>query len=136
MMGAVVSDLSTSLSTSPGTRVVTWPFVVVTAVTLVFFTSIGVTLVTVPLFVERELGAGEFGIGLTIASFAATAIAARPLITRLGDRYGRRRLMMGGAVLAAAGSLGATLAETLPVLLVLGGSRGSARRRCSSERSR
>ena len=42
----------------PQQRVVTWPFVVVTAVTLVFFTSIGVTLVTVPLFVERDLDAG------------------------------------------------------------------------------
>lgn len=120
MMGTLVSDLVTS----PRPRVVTWPFVVVTAVTLVFFTSIGVTLVTVPLFVERELGAGEFGIGLTIASFAAAAIAARPLITRLGDRYGRRRLMMGGALLAAAGSSVAGLAGTLPVLLVLRGITG------------
>jgi MFS family permease len=120
MMGTRVSDLITS----PRQRVVTWPFVVVTAVTLVFFTSIGVTLVTVPLFVERELGAGEFGIGLTIASFAAAAIAARPLITRLGDRYGRRRLMMGGAVLAAAGSLGAGFSETLPMLLVFRGITG------------
>jgi MFS family permease len=80
--------------------------------------------VTVPLFVERELGAGEFGIGLTIASFAAAAIAARPLITRLGDRYGRRRLMMGGALLAAAGSLAAGWSGTLPVLLVLRGITG------------
>jgi MFS family permease len=105
-------------------RVVTLPFVAVTAVTLVFFTSIGITLVTVPLFVEEELGAGEFGIGLTIASFAAAAIAARPLITRLGDRFGRRRLMMGGAVLAAAGSSVAGMAGTLPVLLVLRGITG------------
>ena len=109
---------------SPRPRIVTWPFVVVTAVTLVFFISIGVTLVTVPLFVERDLDAGEFGIGLTIATFAAAAIAARPLITRLGDRFGRRRLMMGGAVLAAAGSSVAGLAETLPLLLVLRGITG------------
>jgi MFS family permease len=120
MMGRVVSELATPSHQ----RVVTWPFVVVTAVTLVFFVSIGVTLVTVPLFVERDLGAGEFGIGLTIASFATAAIAARPIITRLGDRYGRRRLMMGGALLAAAGSSVAGLAETLPVLLVLRGITG------------
>lgn len=108
----------------PQPRLVTLPFVAVTAVTLVFFTTIGITLVTVPLFVERELDAGEFGIGLTIASFAGAAIAARPLITRLGDRFGRRRLMMGGAVLAAAGSSFAGLAGTLPVLLVLRGITG------------
>jgi MFS family permease len=112
------------LATSPRQRVITWPFVVVTAVTLVFFISIGVTLVTVPLFVERELDAGEFGIGLTIATFAAAAIAARPLITRLGDRFGRRRLMMGGAVLAAAGSSVAGLSATLPLLLALRGITG------------
>jgi len=120
MIGPAVSDLATSARQ----RVVTLPFVAVTAVTLVFFTSIGITLVTVPLFVEQELDAGEFGIGLTIASFAAAAIAARPLITRLGDRFGRRRLMMGGAVLAAAGSSVAGMAETLPVLLVLRGITG------------
>ena len=124
------------LATSSRPRVVTWPFVIVTAVTLVFFTSIGVTLVTVPLFVERELGAGEFGIGLTIASFAAAAIAARPLITRLGNRYGRRRLMMGGAVLAAAGSSVAGWHRRCRYCSSSGGSRASARRRCSSVRSR
>jgi MFS family permease len=120
MMGHAVTDLATPSRQ----RVVTWPFVVVTAVTLVFFVSIGVTLVTVPLFVERDLGAGEFGVGMTIAAFAGSAIAARPLITRLGDRFGRRRLMMGGAVLAAAGSSVAGMAETLPLLLVLRGVTG------------
>jgi MFS family permease len=120
MMGGAVTDLATPSRQ----RVVTWPFVVVTAVTLVFFVSIGVTLVTVPLFVERDLGAGEFGVGMTIAAFAGSAIAARPLITRLGDRFGRRRLMMGGAVLAAAGSSVAGLVETLPLLLALRGVTG------------
>ena len=43
MMGTRVSDLITS----PRQRVVTWPFVVVTAVTQVFLNSNGVTHVTV-----------------------------------------------------------------------------------------
>ncbi|MGH9133894.1 MAG: MFS transporter [Ilumatobacteraceae bacterium] len=119
-MGSVVSGLVIS----PRQRVVTWPFVVVSAVTLVFFTSIGVALVTVPLFVENDLDAGEFGIGLTVASFATAAIVARPLITRFGDRRGRRRLMIFGALLAAAASTASAFAGALLPLLVLRGATG------------
>ena len=38
-----------------------------------------------PTFIEDELGAGEVGIGLSIAMFALAAIAVRPIIARLID---------------------------------------------------
>lgn len=100
-------------------RLVTAPFVAVTAAALVFFVYIGVLVVVVPRFVENELNGGEFGVGLTLAAFAGAAIAVRPLIGWAGDRYGRRRLMMAGALLAAVSGGVAGLAGSLPELLVL-----------------
>src|SRR5687767_7247890 len=100
-------------------RLITPPFAAVTAAALVFFVYIGIVVVTVPRMVEDELGAGEFGIGLTLASFALAAILARPFLGRLGDRYGRRRLMMGGAVLAAASGMLCGFAGSLGALIVL-----------------
>ena len=100
-------------------RLITPPFAAVTAAALVFFVYIGIVVVTVPRMIEDELGAGEFGIGLTLASFALAAILARPFLGRLGDRYGRRRLMMGGAVLAAVSGILCGFAGSLPELIVL-----------------
>jgi MFS family permease len=113
-------SIMTSSATRPqGQRLVTGPFVAVTGATLLFFVYVGMISVIVPRFVEEDLGAGEFGIGLTLASFAAAAIAVRPIIGRIGDVSGRRRLMMAGAVLAAAAGAATGLANTLWVLLVL-----------------
>ena len=78
----------------------TRPFLVVTATAFMFFVYIGMLLPLVPLFIEGPLGAGEFGIGLTVAAFAVAAISVRPLIGRLADRHGRRRLIMVGATVA------------------------------------
>ena len=81
-------------------RLVTRPFLIVTGTAMVFFVYIGMLVPIVPLFIEGPLHAGELGIGLTIAVFALTAILARPFLGRLADRYGRRPLMVGGALVA------------------------------------
>jgi MFS family permease len=100
-------------------RLVSGPFVAVTGATLLFFLYVGMVAVIVPRFVEEELGAGEFGIGLALAAFAAAAIAVRPLIGRAGDVHGRRMLMIGGALLTAVAGAGVGLSSTLWQLLVL-----------------
>ncbi|MEO6570487.1 MAG: MFS transporter [Ilumatobacteraceae bacterium] len=74
-------------------------------------------LVTVPRFVEEELGYGEFGVGLAIASFAVAAVVARPFLGRLTERFGRRSVMMAGALLAA--SAGAFLGFSTELWQVL-----------------
>lgn len=98
---------------------VIWPFVAVTGAAMAFFVYVGMLVVTIPRYVENELGAGEFGVGLTVATFAGAAILIRPVIGWAGDRYGRRRLMLVGALLAAVAGAGSAFAGSLGLLLVL-----------------
>jgi len=105
-------------------RLVTRPFLAVAAATAAFFVYVGVLVPLVPRFVEDELGGGEFGVGLAIAAFALSAIAARPLITRLADQYGRRAVMVAGGLTAGAAGSVAGLTNSLPVFLALRGLTG------------
>lgn len=91
---------TTNPATEAPTRLLTRPFLVVTATALIFFVYIGMLIPIVPLFIEGPLGRGEFGIGLTIAAFAGAAIVARPFLGRIADRHGRRVLLVGGSLVA------------------------------------
>lgn len=112
-----MSDVSASPQTD--TRLITGAFLSVTVTAFVFFFYIGMVLVTVPRFIEEELGYGEFGIGLAIATFAIAAVTARPFLGRLTERFGRRALMIVGALLAAAAGAMLGLATELWHVLVL-----------------
>lgn len=116
-MGTVTSD-KTDRAAAPD-RLITRPFVSVAITAFVFFFYIGIVLVTIPRFIEDELGAGEFGVGLAVATFAAAAICVRPFLGRLIERFGRRALMMFGALLAAgAGALLGVSTELWHVLVL------------------
>lgn len=105
-------------------RMITGPFLAVTAAATMFFVYIGILVAVVPRFVENELGAGEIGVGLTLAVFAIAAIAVRPLIGWIGDRHGRRVLMMSGAIVAGIAGALAGFVGSLPALLVIRGLTG------------
>ena len=100
-------------------RLLTRPFLVVTASALVFFIYIGMLIPVVPLFIEGPLGLGEFGIGVTIAAFAGAAIVARPFLGRIADRFGRRVLLVGGASVAGLTGIAASQVTEFWQLLVL-----------------
>lgn len=100
-------------------RLLTRLFVAVTAATAAFFVYVGVLVPLIPKFIEDELGGSEFGIGLGVATFALAAIAVRPIITALIRGIGRRRVMVGGGLIAAAAGAIGGLAPSLPVFLAL-----------------
>jgi len=117
-----------SMVTSTGgpaqTTLLTRPFLIVTATAMVFFVYIGMLIPIVPLFIEGPLGLGEFGIGLTIAVFAVSAIIARPMLGRIADRYGRRVLLVGGASVAGLAGIASSQVTEFWQLLVMRGVMG------------
>jgi MFS family permease len=67
--------------------------------------------------------AGDFGedarsVTWLVSGYLISMAAVQPLAGKLGDRFGRRRLIVGGLTWFAAASLGAALAPTFPVLIV------------------
>ncbi|MGI9054074.1 MAG: MFS transporter [Ilumatobacteraceae bacterium] len=100
-------------------RLVTREFLAVTLATGAFFVYVGMLLPLLPRFIEDELGAGELGIGLSVATFALAAIVVRPLIARLIDARGRRAVMIAGALIAAIGGVLTATADSLGPLLAM-----------------
>ena len=80
-------------------RLVTPAFVALTASELAYFTAVGALLPVVPLYVTDQLGAPAAAVGVAVGAFALTALLLRPLAGRLADRWGRKRLLVSGAVL-------------------------------------
>jgi MFS family permease len=99
-------------------RLVTPTFLLIAAASLAFFTSAGLTLPGVPLYVEGPLGGSEVAVGLAVGVFSASALLTRPFAGRLGDTRGRRPLMVIGAGLVGASILGYALASSVAVLTV------------------
>ena len=50
-----------------------------------------------PRYVEKRLGGNDVAVGIAVGALAVGAILLRPLAGRMGDRFGRRVLMIGGA---------------------------------------
>src|SRR5437867_6575248 len=92
----------------PGTvrpTLLTPAFVTVTLAALAYFTADGVLVPAVPHYVAGPLGAGNVAVGLVVGAFSVAAFFLRPWVGGLGDRWGRRPLMLVGAALFAASVL-------------------------------
>ena len=100
-------------------RLITAPFLVVTLATGAFFVFVGMAVTVLPRFIQNELGGDGLAIGINLAVFSVAAIAARPTIARIGDRYGRRTLMVGGALIAGAGAAATSFVHSIAALLPL-----------------
>lgn len=86
---------------------------------LAYFTAAGVAIYALPPYVTGPVGSDTAGAGLAFGAFAVTALVLRPFAGRLSDRVGRRPLLVGGALLAAAMMLLTSLADTLPLVVAL-----------------
>jgi predicted MFS family arabinose efflux permease len=66
-----------------------------------FFLSISMLLPTLPLYV-RDLGGSPIEVGIIIGAFSVGVLLARPFAGRAVDRGGRRKVLLLGALVAAA----------------------------------
>jgi EmrB/QacA subfamily drug resistance transporter len=67
--------------------------------------------------IQEELGASTTGAGWIFTAYLLSASVCTPVAGRLGDIFGRRRLLVISLLLIAAGSLVAALSSSLAVLL-------------------
>jgi MFS family permease len=88
------------------TPLLTPHFVAVALASLAYFTGDGILIAAVPRFVAGPLGAGNIAVGIVVGAFSVSAFFLRPWVGGLGDRRGRRPLMLVGAGLFAVSVLG------------------------------
>jgi len=94
-------------------------FARLTAVAFVFFMAMGATFPVLPRFVRDELGAGDTAVGVALGTMALGAILARPAIGTIGDRRGRRLLLVAGGLVSAVAMAGHLAVDGLGMLIVL-----------------
>jgi MFS family permease len=94
-------------------------FIALSLASLAYFTADGMLLPALPRFVQGTLGGGDVAVGVTFGAFSVAAVLLRPLAGLLGDRRGRRPLMIAGAGLVAASVAAYGLATTPTMLTTL-----------------
>ncbi len=99
-------------------RLITPAFALVVLSTFGYFLSVGVLLPVVPRFIEGPLGGGNVAVGLSVGVFSLTAVLMRPFAGRIGDRRGRRPLMIIGATIVAVCVIAYTIVDGIGMLVV------------------
>ena len=113
------ASLATSGAEFTRERLLTAAFIRLTLADVAYFTSTGIAIYTLPLWVTGPVGSDKSGAGLAFGAFAVSALILRPVAGRLADTKGRRPLLVGGALISAAGMLGTAYADSLGLVIVL-----------------
>ena len=98
-------------------RVLTKPFVLAVLAEFALCMSIGMLLVILPVYANDELGVGSFGVALVIGAVSPMILLSQPIAGRIGDRKGRRVLIVAGALIAAVSVAAYSLADSLELLI-------------------
>ena len=98
-------------------RVLTKPFVLTVLAEFATCMSIGMLLVILPVYVNDDLGAGSFGVALAIGAVSPMILLSQPIAGRIGDRKGRRILVVAGALIAAVSVAAYSFAGSLELLI-------------------
>ncbi len=99
-------------------RLLTPTFVALGVATLVFYVAGGIVIVAAPLFGEQSLGLTKAPVGFAIAIFSIAALAMRPVVGGVTDRFGRRRALLVGAALTVVGLLAHVVAVSFPLFIL------------------
>jgi MFS family permease len=92
-------------------------FVALFAAALAFFTSSGTVLPVATRYADGPLGADGTGVGIAIGAFAVAALVLRPVVGRASDRFGRRPMLLIGALVTVGALALHLVADTLPLFV-------------------
>lgn len=93
---------------------------VIASLTLASLAYASMQMMVVPALpqIERDLGSDAGGVAWLISAFLLSTAVSTPVLGRLGDLYGKERMLVAVLAVFAAGSLLGALAPSLPVLIV------------------
>ena len=117
-MRAALEDDNVQVGASDG-RLLTRAFVALTLSDLAYFTASGLLIGVTPFFVTGPLESGTAGLGVALGAFGVTTLIVRPLVGRMADRSGRRRLLLAEAGLFAAMIAAHLLVQDLWMLVMV-----------------
>jgi MFS family permease len=98
-------------------RLVTPRFALVVTAGVFYFLAIGVVLPEVPKYVKHELNGGSLEVGIAVGALFVGAVLLRPVAGRIGDRYGRKLLIVSGAATVGVSMLGYAVANSIGALV-------------------
>ncbi len=101
------------------TRLLSRQFLLAVMTILGVSMAIGLLLPVLPVYAKDSLGTGSVGVGLAVAAASPTALLIQPLAGRLGDRRGRRILVIVGPLIVAVSVAAYTFADSLSTLVLL-----------------
>ncbi len=94
--------------------------IIVTVALINMIAPLNSTMIAVALpQIMGEFQASVGAAGWLVTAYLLAMASLQPIAGKLGDRWGQRRLILGGLIWFALASLGATVAPTLPILLGL-----------------
>jgi MFS family permease len=100
-------------------RLLTKPFVLTVVTEFALCLSIGMLLAVIPVYADEGLGVGSLGVAIAVAAVSPMLLVSQPIVGRVGDRRGRRILIVVGGLVAAASIAGYTLTDSLEALVLL-----------------
>jgi len=88
------------------------------AVGLLFWTSLGSLLPTLPLYIDRVGGTAQ-QIGIVMGAFAIGLLLFRPWLGRVADQKSRKIVLVLGTAVAAIAPFGFLFAKSIPLLILI-----------------
>jgi MFS family permease len=92
---------------------VTPRFVLIVASGLAYFFALSMLTPVLPLYIKGPLHGNGLSVGIGVGAFAVGAVLLRPYAGKIGDRAGRRWLVIGGALVVSVSIAGYGLIDSL-----------------------
>jgi MFS family permease len=99
-------------------RLITAHFVLIVASGLAYFFALSMLTPVLPLYIKGPLHGNGLSVGVGVGAFAVGAVLLRPYAGRIGDRAGRRWLIIGGALIVSVSIAAYGIVDSLAWLVV------------------